>query len=193
VYDERVHDLNQKISRLRATDSSAKLREATFNLFGAEHEGYVSHDLLQRIERSISELFSGRETLETTISLVSCQVSGYFLSHEFRRADAIWSHFGWQPPSAQDFQDRVREYLEARMEFRERQQREEEFQCQGSSVDRVVERKRLESWIEQIAAPSGVCVRRLVANHALITQFEQQNMQARNEIVIPAATHHFNG
>jgi hypothetical protein len=92
--------------------------------------------------------------------------------------------FGWQPPSAQDFQDRVREYLEARMEFRERQQREEEFQCQGSSVDRVVERKRLESWIEQIAAPSGVCVRRLVANHALITQFEQQqSLRAENKTV----------
>jgi hypothetical protein len=193
LQSERMRRLNQEISNRRLALSSAELREATFNLFGAEHEGYVSSDLVRRVDWSLSEIFSGRETLETTISLVSCQVSSYFLFHEFRRADAIWSRFGWQPPSAQDFQDRVREYLEARMEFRERQQREEEFQCQGSSVDRVVERKRLESWIEQIAAPSGVCVRRLVANHALITQFEQQNMQARNEIVIPAATHHFNG
>jgi hypothetical protein len=47
-----------------------------------------------------------------------------------------------------------------------------------------VERKRLESWIEQIAASSGVCVRRLVANHALITQFEQQqSLRAENKTV----------
>jgi hypothetical protein len=192
VYEERTEDLNQKNSRRRATDSSANLREATFNLFGAEHEGYVSHDFLQRIERSISELFSGRENLETTTSRVSCQVSGYFLSHEFRQADAIWSRFGWKPPADQDFRERVKEYLEARVEFREWRQREEEAP-KDSHADKRAEQHRLESWIEQITAPSGVCVRRLVANHALITQFEQKNMQARNKIVIPAATHHFNG
>jgi hypothetical protein len=89
--------------------------------------------------------------------------------------------------------ERVREYIKARVEYREWQQREDAFQMPSLMSIEWQERQRLENWIEQIAAPSGVCVRRLVANHALITQFEQQNMQARNEIVIPAATHHFNG
>lgn len=182
LQSERMRCLNQKISNRRLALSSAELREATFNLFGAEHEGYVSSDLVRRVEWSLSEIFSGRAKLESVTSFISHQVSDYFLSHEFRNAKAEWAAFGWKNPSSQDFVDRVREYIKARVEYREWRQREELFQRDEVYVDTIAERKRLENWIEQIASSSGVCVRRLVANHALITQFEQQqSLRAENK------------
>lgn len=181
---ERMFCLNQKFSNRRLALSSAELREATFNLFGAEHEGYVSSDLVRRVEWSLSEIFSGRAKLESVTSFISHQVSDYFLSHEFRNAKAEWAAFGWKNPSSQDFVDRVREYIKARVEYREWRQREELFQRDEVYVDTTAERQRLENWIEQIASSSGVCVRRLVANHALITQFEQQqSLRAKNKTV----------
>ncbi len=174
LQSERMRCLNQKISNRRRALSSAELREATFNLFGADHEGYVSSDLVRRVDRSLSEIFSGRANLEDMTSLISYQVSGYFLSHEFKNAEAEWGEFGWKNPSSQDFVERVREYIKARVEYREWRQREDAFQHDEVYADAIAERQRLENWIEQIASSSGVCVRRLVANHALITQFEQQ-------------------
>lgn len=174
LQSERMRRLNQEISNRRLALSAAELREATFNLFGAEHEGYVSCDLLRRIEGKLSEIFSGRENLEGVTSFISHQVSNYFLSHEFRNAKAEWAAFGWKNPSSQDFVERVREYIKSRVEYREWRQREEAFQHDEVYIDTTAERQRLENWIEQITSSSGVCVRRLVANHALITRFEQQ-------------------
>lgn len=184
LQSERMRRLNQEISNRRLALSSAELREATFNLFGAEHEGYVSSDLVRRVDWSLSEIFSGRENLESMASLISHQVSDYFLSHEFKNAEAEWAAFGWKNPSSQDFVERVREYIKARVEYREWRQREGAFQHDEVYVDTIAERQRLENWIEQIASSSGVCVRRLVANHALITQFEQQqSLRAKNKTV----------
>lgn len=184
LQSERMRRLNQEISNRRLALSSAELREATFNLFGAEHEGYVSSDLVRRVDWSLSEIFSGRANLESMASLISHQVSDYFLSHEFKNAEAEWAEFGWKNPSSQDFRDRVKEYIKARVEYREWRQREDAFQHDEVYVDTIAERQRLENWIEQIASSSGVCVRRLVANHALITQFEQQqSLRAENKTV----------
>lgn len=183
---EHIRTLNQKISNRMLEHLSTMLREATFDLFGAEHEGYVSHDLLQKVERGFSQVSSGRDGLESVISLLSSQVCDHFLSREFKGAQAAWSKFGWQDPCPQDFQERVREYLGLRIRFREARQREEDFRQQISHADRGAEEQRIRNWIEQITAPSGVCVRRLVANHVLIAQFEhQQSLSAKNETVYP--------